>query len=140
MSFNLSHCRTVYCFRTRVITKTKQLLGKSHKFCGGRHCFSYCSWPPVQQKSRLLIALNCILLCLNNSSQITKKSLWIKLTFALLSCKHQLGQRIVKFTHFSRGLGECSWDTSKNPLLKHFAESQLLIGTTPYNLGQCLKN
>ena len=27
---------------------------------------------PVQQKSRILIGLNCILLCLNNSSQITK--------------------------------------------------------------------
>ena len=33
------------------------------------------SWPPVQQKSRLLIGLNCILLCLNNSSQIAKKAL-----------------------------------------------------------------
>ena len=27
-------------------------------------------WPPVQQKSRLLIGLNCIIPCLNNSSQI----------------------------------------------------------------------
>ena len=35
--------------------------------------FSYCSWPPIQQKSRLLIGLNCILLCLNDSSQIAKK-------------------------------------------------------------------
>ena len=26
-------------------------------------------WLPVQQKSRVLIGLNCILLCLNNSSQ-----------------------------------------------------------------------
>ena len=58
-------------FQTRVITKTKQL-GKSHEFCGGRRCFSYCSWPPIQQKNRLLIGLNCILLCLNNSGQIAK--------------------------------------------------------------------
>ena len=28
--------------------------------------------PPVKQKSRVLIGLNCILLCLNNSSQISK--------------------------------------------------------------------
>ena len=28
---------------------------------------------PVQQKSRILIGLNCILLCLNKSSQIAKK-------------------------------------------------------------------
>ena len=28
---------------------------------------------PVQQKSRILIGLNCILLCLNNSSQIAKR-------------------------------------------------------------------
>ena len=63
------HC---FNFETRVITKTKQL-GKSHEFCGGRHCFSYCSWPPGQQNSRVLIGLNCILLCLNNSSQIAKK-------------------------------------------------------------------
>ena len=28
---------------------------------------------PVQQKSRILIGINCILLCLNNSSQIAKK-------------------------------------------------------------------
>ena len=28
---------------------------------------------PVQQKSRILIGLNYILLCLNNSSQIAKK-------------------------------------------------------------------
>ena len=28
--------------------------------------------PPVQQNSRLLIGLNCILLCLSNSSQIAK--------------------------------------------------------------------
>ena len=51
--------------------KTKQL-GKSREFSGGRHCFSYCSWPPVQQNIRLLIGLNCILLCLNNNSQIAK--------------------------------------------------------------------
>ena len=69
MSFNLSHCRTV--FQTKVITKTKRLR-KSHEFCGGRHCVSYCSWPSVQQKSCLLIGLNCILFCLNNSSQIAK--------------------------------------------------------------------
>ena len=35
-------------------------------------CFGYCSWPHVQQKSRLLIGLNRILLRLNNSTQITK--------------------------------------------------------------------
>ena len=29
-------------------------------------------WPNVQQKCGVLIGLNCILLCLNNSSQITK--------------------------------------------------------------------
>ena len=58
-------------FQTGVITKTKQL-GKFHEFCGSRHCFSYCSWPPIQLKSRLLIGLSYILLCLNNSSQITK--------------------------------------------------------------------
>ena len=29
-------------------------------------------WPPVQKKCGVLIGLNCILLCLNNSSQITK--------------------------------------------------------------------
>ena len=53
--------------------ETKQLR-KSHEFRGGRPCFSYCSWTPVQQKSkcRVLIGLNCILLCLNNSSHITK--------------------------------------------------------------------
>ena len=28
-------------------------------------------WPNVQQKCGVLIGLNCILLCLNNSSQIT---------------------------------------------------------------------
>ena len=38
-----------------------------------RTLFSYCSWPPVQQKSRLLIGLNRVLFCFNNSSQITKK-------------------------------------------------------------------
>ena len=56
------------------MTKTKQL-EKSHEFYGGRHCFSYCSWPPVQQKSRLLIGLKCILHCLNNSSQVAKSTL-----------------------------------------------------------------
>ena len=29
-------------------------------------------WPNVQQKCGVLIGLNCILLCLNNSSPITK--------------------------------------------------------------------
>ena len=71
-------------FQTRVITKTKQL-GKSHEFCGGRHCFSYCSWPPVQQKSRLLIGLNCIIFYLNNSSQIAKK-FFITQTFSHAIC------------------------------------------------------
>ena len=31
------------------------------------------AWPPVQQKSHLLICLNCLLHCVNNSSQIAKK-------------------------------------------------------------------
>ena len=77
-------------FQTRVITKTKQS-GKSHEFCGGRPCFSYCSWPPAEQKSRLLIGLNCILHCLNNSIQIAKYSLfaqeWPKFhNFGIMHC------------------------------------------------------
>ena len=54
-------------FQTKVTAKTKQA-GKSHKFCGGRHCFRYCSWPLVQQKSCLLIGLNCILYLNDNSN------------------------------------------------------------------------
>ena len=50
-------------------------IGKSHEFCGSHHCFSYYSWPPDQQKSRLLIGLNCTLLGLKNNSQIAKKLL-----------------------------------------------------------------
>ena len=34
--------------------------------------FGYCSWPAIQQKSRLLIGLNRILLCLNNSSHFSE--------------------------------------------------------------------
>ena len=59
-------------------------LGKSHEFCSGRHCFSYCSWSPVQQKSHFLIGLNCILLCLNNSSQIAKRNNeWFPVAFIM---------------------------------------------------------
>ena len=41
--------------------------------------------PPVQQKSRLLIGLNCILLCLSNSSQIAKKATGLQMA-KLLTC------------------------------------------------------
>ena len=47
----------------------------------GFHYFIYCSWPPVQQSSRLLIGLSRILLCLKNSSQITKQVFRITYTF-----------------------------------------------------------
>ena len=59
---------SVLLFKLELQRKQNNSSGKSHEFCGGRHCFSYCSWPPVQQKSRLLIGLNCILLCLSNST------------------------------------------------------------------------
>ena len=64
--------KCVLFFKPELQRKQNNQLGKSHEVCGGRHCFSYCSWSPVQQKSRLLIGLNCIPLCLNNSSQIAK--------------------------------------------------------------------
>ena len=51
--------------------KTKQLIRKIQKLCGGRHCFCYCSWPLVKQKSQNLIGSNHILLCSYNSSQIS---------------------------------------------------------------------
>ena len=66
MSFNLSHCRTVYCFSNQSYNDNKTAR-KSREFCGGRHCFRYCSWPLVQQKSPLLIGLNCILYLNDNS-------------------------------------------------------------------------
>ena len=53
----------------------------------GPHCFSYCSWPPIQRKSRLLIGLNCILLCLNNNSQIAKLVLGTRLADAASFCR-----------------------------------------------------
>ena len=64
MSFILSHCRTVCCFSNWSYDE-KQTINQdwSHEFCGSRHCFSYCFWPPVQQKGSLLIGLNYILFC-----------------------------------------------------------------------------
>ena len=45
--------------------ETKQLIKKFHKFCGGRHCFSYSSWPSFDWfKSHSS--------CLNHSSQSAK--------------------------------------------------------------------
>ena len=42
-------------------------------FSGGCHCFRFCSWPFLEQKSRHLIGLDHILFCFKNSSQIIKK-------------------------------------------------------------------
>ena len=71
----MSHQRTVYYFSKQSYDNKNNYSGKSHESCGERYCFSYCSWPPVQQKSRLLIGLNRILFCFNDSSQITKNFL-----------------------------------------------------------------
>ena len=52
--------------------KNKTICQENSSILWGHYCFSYCSWPPVQQKGRLLIGLNRILFCFNKSSQIIK--------------------------------------------------------------------
>ena len=64
-NFDVEFCRPV-------LTLQSDPPSASFESYGGRFCYSYCSWPPVQQKSRLLIGLNVILVCFNSSNQITK--------------------------------------------------------------------
>ena len=47
-------------------------------------------WPNVQQKCGVLIGLNCILLCLNNSGQITAKLLLDQHAFLVIKLRSSL--------------------------------------------------
>ena len=73
MSFNLSHCQTVYCFSNWRCNENKTIDWENLiNFVAAAIVSAIVPWPNVRQKCGVLIGLNCILLWLNNSSQITK--------------------------------------------------------------------
>ena len=66
MTFNLSHCRTVYCFLNQSYNENKAINQENLMNFVAVALVSGIVLSHPFNKSLLLIALNCILFCLNN--------------------------------------------------------------------------